>query len=195
MKLETTTKELNDALERLKCQDEEIQNAKDKIKELETKKAEAVEEKETLKGHFQSEKSQLEKSLFDMKSKLDEISNEISMRNKENKQLKVTLEEVQIHSGSEAERREQLEKLVKKLDQDRKYQESLTKSFQSEAKEKESSNKALLKKFQELKNKYTKEENQHQETLAKVYDLEKEVYINILVDICYWMLAANLRAI
>ena len=175
MKLEAKTNELNDALESLNFRNEELQNVKDRIRELERRKTELVEENQALTLKYQNEKSQLEKTLLDAKSMNDDLLSELSLEKKENVRLKVDLEEVQIRSGLEAERLEKLGKIVEKLDVEMKSQESLTRSFQSEAKEKELSNKALLKKFQELKNKLASEESLHHEASHKVKELEKEV--------------------
>ena len=175
MKLEAKTNELNDALESLNFRNEELQNVKDRIRELERRKTELVEENQALTLKYQNEKSQLEKTLLDTKSMNDDLLSELSLQKKENVRLKVDLEEVQIRSGLEADRLEKLGKIVEKLDVEMKSQESLTRSFQSEVKEKELSNKALLKKFQELKNKLASEESLHHEASHKVKELEKEV--------------------
>ena len=182
MQLEAKTNELNETLESLHYKNEELQNAKNRIRELEKRNDELVEENGTLTAKYQNEKSQLEKTLNDTKSKSDDLLNELNLRNKENIRLKVDLEEVQIRSGLEAERLEKLGKIVEKLDVEMKSQESLTRSFQTEAKEKELSNKALLKKFKELKSKLASEESLHHEASLKVKEIEKEVCKHVNLD-------------
>ena len=167
--------ELNDALSRLKSKDEAVRNLNDKVDELQGTCRKLKEEKDNLDKYQEDETKRFENTMSDVKSKVDQLLSELDVKGKENVQLRISLEEVQMKSELVAERRDELEKLTEKLNEEKKSQMSITKSFQIEVKEKETSNKTLLKKFHEIKRKCASEESLHLEATSKVKELEKEV--------------------